>query len=443
MLEKVLERIKPKEEEKKKILEVASSIVDILNETARKLGIDVEGELVGSVARGTWISGENDIDIFMKFPPSLSREKLEELGLFLAKETVSCLNCEKIEEQYADHPYIRAYVVDGEKKYKIDLVPCFDVYDPSKIKSPVDRTPFHNRYVLERISGMEDEVLLLKQFMRGIQVYGSELKTQGFSGYLCELLILRYSSFIEVLESAGNWKYGERIDLERHGRYEGENPLIIIDPVDPYRNAAAAVSIDSFSRFIDSARNFLDSPDERYFFPPPTIPIGKAEFIKKIEERGMDVVAIFFDSPEVVEDVLYPQLRKAEVSIKNLIEKNDFRVFQSGIWSDGKKCAIVFEMEVSHLPKIKRHIGPPVTSRYHAKRFKEKHGVYLIQNGRYVTHISRKYIHVSDLLKNEMTSCGLGKHVGKSIERGYEVFENEEIPIFRGFDIFMRKLMEK
>ncbi|WP_269849417.1 hypothetical protein [Methanosarcina horonobensis] len=33
----------------------------------------------------------------------------------------------------------------------------------------------------------------MKQFMRGGEVYGSELKTQGFSGYLTELLIIYHA----------------------------------------------------------------------------------------------------------------------------------------------------------------------------------------------------------------------------------------------------------
>jgi len=44
----------------------------------------------------------------------------------------------------------------------------------------------------------------LKQFMKGIGVYGSELRRRGFSGYLTELLVINYGSFLGVLKEASS-----------------------------------------------------------------------------------------------------------------------------------------------------------------------------------------------------------------------------------------------
>src|SRR3989304_9944556 len=196
----VLSRIKPTDQEKQNLQSLAQSIISRINALGRKEGLDISARLVGSSARSTWLSGEHDLDIFIMFPPDASREYLEEKGLYIARKIAE--EAESCEERYAEHPYINA-VFDG---FEGDLVPAFGVASAADIRSAVDRTPFHNSFVLSRISGHEDEVLLFKQFLRGCGVYGSELKTHGFSGYLVELLIINYGSFPESLWGACGWE---------------------------------------------------------------------------------------------------------------------------------------------------------------------------------------------------------------------------------------------
>jgi len=43
-----------------------------------------------------------------------------------------------------------------------------------------------------------------------------------------------------------------------------------------------------------------------------------------------------------------------------------------------------------------------------------------------------------ELLKSELKSCGLGKHVSESINKGYVVLKNEEIRFFEGVGFFFR-----
>jgi len=424
----ILQKIKPSKEEVDKLKEVSNTIIEKINKIAKELKIEAYAILVGSADRGTWISGEHDLDIFITFPEDTSREDLEKIGLYIAKKAV-----ENYEERYAEHPYIHALVSD---KYEIDIVPCFRVSSSAKIKSAVDRTPFHNLYVKENINGLEDEVLLLKQFCRGIGVYGSELKTQGFSGYLCELLIIYYKSFIKVLKSACDWHPNLVIDLAKHGAFEGSDPLIVIDPVDKGRNVAAAVSLDKFCEFIDASRSFLDNPSEKYFFATPDQPLSDKDFLKKISERGTNFFVIEFKVPSLVEDILYPQLRKMENAVIELIKRHDFRVFRSDVCTWNNTAVILLEIEIATLPNIKKHLGPPVSMKIHADRFKNKYknksdtllfsGPY-IKNGRYVVEIKRKYTNVLDLLESELHSIGLGKHISKAIEMEYRVLVNEEI----------------
>ncbi|MHC1635926.1 MAG: CCA tRNA nucleotidyltransferase [Candidatus Methanospirareceae archaeon] len=440
IIEEVIQRIRPGEEERKKVKAITDHILHRINKKISEDGIEAHAVLVGSAARNTWIRGDEDIDIFILFPEDVPEEVLREKGLEIAKSVA-----DRYEERYASHPYIHAFFYDEEgKEHEADLVPCFAVKDATMIKSAVDRTPFHNEYVAKRIIGKEDEVLLLKQFMKGIGVYGAEQRVMGFSGYLCELLILYYGSFLNTIRKATKWKYGVKIDIEGEGRYKGEEPLIVIDPVDPHRNAAAAVSLLSFSKFIDASRDFLSQPNIHFFFPPKKEAMSREEFLRKIEERGTEIVVIMFDAPEVVDDVLFPQLRKAEVAIRNLIERHDFVVYRSGVSveerekGDKRRAFLVFEFLIWKLPKIKKHIGPPVTIEEHAIRFKKKHATspIFIENGRYTAEIRRKYTDVKELLKKELKSCSLGKHVSEAIKGGYEVLSSAEIPFSESIGYF-------
>ena len=241
--------------------------------------------LVGSAARGTWLAQDHDLDIFLGVAPD---------GDLAAALEVARLVAVDYEEKYAEHPYVHAWV-DG---FDVDLVPCYLVVDASCLKSAVDRTPFHTRYVSQRIAGREDDVLLLKQFMKGIGVYGSELKVGGFSGYLAELLVLYYGSFRGVLQAASLWRPGTCIDLEGQGKKAHDEPLIVVDPVDPNRNVAAALTLDKMLQFAAVSQTFLREPGLNFFFPKSLGPLSDEEIIAQMEVRGTKLILVEFPAPE-------------------------------------------------------------------------------------------------------------------------------------------------
>ena len=184
--------------------------------------------VVGSIARNTWVRGDRDLDVFLLFPPDISREALESEGLALAR-TIARKFTKTFCEKYAEHPYINATI----DSIDVDLVPCYNVESAASIQSAVDRTPFHTRYITEKINGLTDDVLLLKQFAKAGGIYGSDQMTEGFSGYLCELLILYYGGFGLLLDAAADWRPSTLIDISQHGSKEFSEPLIVIDPVIP------------------------------------------------------------------------------------------------------------------------------------------------------------------------------------------------------------------
>jgi tRNA nucleotidyltransferase (CCA-adding enzyme) len=439
----ILSRIKPSDAEKTRLASLAESIITRVNSIALQEGISASAQLVGSAARGTWISGERDLDIFIMFPPDAERRELEEKGLYIARKVVE--EAQSFEERYAEHPYIHA-VFDG---FEVDLVPAFNVESAKDIKSAVDRTPFHNAYVASRIKGLEDDVLLLKQFMKGTGVYSSELKTHGFSGYLVELLIMHYGSFMKVLESSCGWKPGITIDIEKHGVAAHKDPMVVVDPTDPARNVAAALSLDNMCIFIDRACEFLENPDESYFSAQFPEPLDDKEFINIIAARGTSLLAIEFSAPDVVEDVLFPQLHKLEESVMEMLTRYDFCVYNSGVWAGGEAIVLI-ELESAQLPQVKKHTGPFVWSKEHVPAFKSKYKAntfsnVFIQNGKYMVEIPRKYARAKKLVESRILDCALGKHLASSIKKEFHVLEDAEMLNIMDEDFrrFLRRFFEK
>ncbi|HTX43710.1 MAG TPA: CCA tRNA nucleotidyltransferase, partial [Methanocella sp.] len=144
---------------------------------------------------------------------------------------------------------------------------------------------------------------------------------------------------------------------------------------------------------------------------------------KLLSRRGTLLAAVAFKAPDVVEDTLYPQLRKAEGSAVGLLERHEFKVYGSDVWSNDRS-AIVLEMLVWELPAIERHAGPPVQEREHCEKFKEKYPDAYVMECRYAVDLPRRYKTAVELLRKELPSCGLGKHVTVSIGEGFDVLLN-------------------
>jgi tRNA nucleotidyltransferase (CCA-adding enzyme) len=426
----VLARVRPDLSDRKQIRIISDAIIARIENLASERGLTLKTMLVGSAARGTWLSGDHDLDIFLGVPPE------DDLGAALE---IARLVAPDHEEKYAEHAYVHARM-DG---FEVDLVPCYLVEDASCLLSAVDRTPFHTKYVGSRIIGKEDEVLLLKQFMKGVNVYGSELKVGGFSGYLAELLVLCYGSFAAVLQAASSWRPGQRLDLERHGIGRHDEPLIMVDPVDPGRNVAGALTLDRMLQFASAARSFLAEPKLDFFFPHSPSHLTDEELIARINERGTMPILIEFAAPDVVEDVLYPQLRKAEGSIKALIERSGFLLLRSDVSTYRDRAVMLFEMQVWQLSKACPRIGPPAWEAEHIARFLAAHpkplsGPY-IANGKVVVEEARQYTSARDLLAMESANLSLGKHLCASIRDGHHIYAGREILEIKdeGFRIFL------
>jgi tRNA nucleotidyltransferase (CCA-adding enzyme) len=439
VLSNVMKRIKPQDDELAKVNALARKLERKVASASKRLGVKALVRVEGSVAKDTWLSGELDVDVFMRVPSSIPRESLGNVCLTVArKATEGSVQVER----FAEHPYLEA-VVEG---VRVNIVPCYAV-ERGDWLSATDRTPFHTDYVNKHLSQrMRDEVRLLKKFMKGTGVYGAEIKVGGFSGYLCELLILHYRAFSKTLEAFAN--YRERIVVDIGGFYENrENeivllfgePLVVVDPVDRARNVASAVQRQRLYSFIAAAQAFLAEPKAEFFYPPKTTALSVEEMEKRLKSRDSKIVFVVFHGIKAVPDVLWGQLYKSQRSLRKLVQLSDFKVLRDIAWSDEKNFGMfMFELEDRCISPVKEHMGPPLNKEKECEKFVTKHvdskdtvcGPY-VEDDRWVVLVRRKPTDVCDLLRQRLQdggrSTGVAEGVSQVLKKGFKVLVNEEI----------------
>ena len=435
----VLERITPKKAQRAKIEGLAKKLEAKVAEVSRRFGVEAEVRLEGSVAKDTWLSEEPDVDIFMRVPKTIPRKSLGKVCLQIAKKATE--GAQHI-ERFAEHPYLEA-IVDG---VRVNIVPCYKV-EKGEWLSATDRTPYHTDYVKSRLDKqMLSEVRLLKKFMKGIGVYGAEIKIGGFSGYLCELLVLHFKSFLNTLEAFAHYKRRMTIDIENY--YKGrenelkllfKEPLVIVDPVDKGRNVASAVQPQKLFTFTVAARAFLKNPSLKFFYPPETKALSVKKLKQKLEMHGSAFIFITFGKVDAVPDVLWGQLYKSHRSLQKLIQLNGFKILRSQPWSDEKMLNMfIFQLEQRFLSPVKKHLGPPIEKEKDCEKFLAKHltnsrvvsGPY-IEDGRWVVELRRKYVDAVALLSEKLRdggrNAGVAEQVSKVLRKGFQIVVDDEV----------------
>jgi len=452
----VLEKVTPSPEEKGHILKLGEELRKKVQIASKEACVDGEVRVEGSVAKNTWLSKEPDIDIFIRLPTTMPREAFGTTILKIARRATK--GCRQT-ERFAEHPYLEAFV----DSVRVNIVPCYEV-EKGEWKSATDRTPFHTDYVKPLLNEQKcGEIRLLKKFMKGIGVYGAEIKVGGFSGYLCELLVLTYGSFEKVLKSFSEWKGKTIIDYENHYR-ERENeigkifeePLVIVDPIDKGRNVAAAVRRERFDEFVAASRAFVQEPDLKFFYPRDKKTVKIDQLTKTLKTRGSTLMFLKFGQLKAVPDILWGQLYRSQRTLRTMLKQHDFNFIRGNVWSDEENFSVViFELEQLILSPFKKHLGPPIEKRTECERFLQKHlgashtvSGPRIEGGRWVVETKRKYCDAAKLINEKLKGRGrqslsLPDLIAKSIRKDFEVLVNEEcVDLYSSSPEFARFLTE-
>ena len=404
----VLKKIVPTTDDRNRIDRIADKLKATVQAYLDENRIQAELRFVGSYAKDTFLS-DPDLDLFVMFPYGTSRSELEKTGLEIGANVLHGY------KMYAEHPYTRAIFEGAE----VDLVPCIKIPDTGKLETAVDRTPFHADYVISHLKkGQSDQIRLLKKFMKAISTYGAEPKNRGFSGYLCELLVLRYGSFDDVVKAAAKkWNIGTRIWIEKEGPAL-EGALVFYDPVDSSRNVASAVHQDTLCRFITACRDYLSEPSKIFFFPPSNPGMCERKLENLADTSGYRLLTLVFDKPDTNDENLYAQIWKTQIAVQAQLKHYGFNVLRGNHGYDGKNVTIVFMLTCDKLPKCIRREGPTidsVTADGFFEKWNEKAVVKpFIEDGRWWAVVPRQYTSAKQMLLNELSQAGIGKNMNAS-----------------------------
>jgi tRNA nucleotidyltransferase (CCA-adding enzyme) len=442
--EDVLRRIKPTPEEEERIRTVVSKLLERTRALISEMGIKAEPLLVGSVSKGTHLK-DPDLDFFIMFPVGTPMETVEKEALALGERIL-----EAPEKRYAQHPYLRGKFLGMDT----EVVPCFNVAKASGHMSAVDRTPFHTKYVMEHLRPQQkDEIRLFKAFLKGIGIYGAEIAVEGFSGYLCEIMVLKFGTFLDVLKSAARFDRKVKLRLDEGVFPMLSSPFVFMDPVDPERNVAAPVSEHSFSILIHASRAYLSAPSEAFFFPRGIEVLPAETILRTVRERGTEVVGIELPVPEVVEDIYASQVTKAERAVEDLLEKSGFPLVKGKGFivhkpSSGRKgkALLVFETGVKELSASHIHTGPEVghpNEKEFLDKWKDhprKAGRPHIKDRRWVVYVKREFRRPAEVIAAKLGTLNLGKQL--NIEAKGDIKPLDLEALAKGFSAQMSEFLD-
>jgi tRNA nucleotidyltransferase (CCA-adding enzyme) len=354
--------------------------VDKLNATLRKQKIKAKANLGGSFAKDTFLKGDHDVDVFVAFDLGYAKKNPA-----LSDVLGSSLKAWKPERVHGSRDY---FIVRKAAAFKFEVIPVLAIKKSADAQNITDFSLQHVTWVNARSKKLKDDIRLTKKFCKGQRVYGAESYIRGFSGHVVDLLVIHYGGFLPLLRAASKWtvKKGEKtiIDIPKahHGKAlfvlnksKTEGPLVLVDPVQPDRNAAASLTQENYERFIVAAKKFLAAPSEKFFE-------REEPDFDKLAKRGT-IVLIAARPTTGSDDVVGTRLLKLFEHVKRELETAGFTVLQSA-WEWRQTALLWYCVKEARLPPTMEVEGPPAAMKQHAEAFKRKHKKVVIKRGRLV-----------------------------------------------------------
>jgi tRNA nucleotidyltransferase (CCA-adding enzyme) len=396
------------EHSKKQIGELAYTLVE--KEIAKYPEV-IGLEFGGSFAKGTWLSKDADIDIFIRFKKSISEEKFEKIS---KKIGFDALKKYSPYVRYSQHPYVEAKI----KSTKINIVPFYDV-KIGEWKSAADRSPFHTKFMEKSLtSKMRNEVRILKIFLKSNGIYGAEIAKQGFSGYISEVLILEFGSFENLIKSISKIKENQIIGKTSK---KFETSIVVIDPIDSNRNLAAAISDENIGKFVLISRTFKEKPSLEFF------KIKKSRISNKFWNN---LLIVKFDFKARSPDIIWGQIKRATSTLSTQLELGGFTVLRSKSHTDQQKEAyLLFFLESTKISEIYSKKGPEFfredsTHSFITKNLKYAELVWVGNDKKIISLEKRNHTDAVNFMKEFLKKnlqVGIPKGLQSDFKRGFKV----------------------
>jgi tRNA nucleotidyltransferase (CCA-adding enzyme) len=388
ILQEVIKDIKPTKEEEK---EFSTRINSVLNKIKLK---NAKAILGGSGVKQTWLKDAHDADIFVCFDYNKYKDKSSELANILEKALKKEF---KITRLHGSRDYFQI----KQKSFTFEIIPILNIKKADQAKNITDISPLHAKWV-NNYKKLSDEMRLTMQFFKAASVYGAESYIKGFSGYVCEILTVYYKDFLNLIKNIAKWKEKTIIDAKHYfknkevlytlNKSKIQSPLIVIDPVQKERNAAAALSKEKFDILVNKAKQFLKNPSKKFF--------EKEEFSIDTLKTKNKLIILDIKVKSGKRDIIGCKLLKAIDFIKKQLLKNDFKVLDYGWnWDESSNALFYFILKKETLSKNKIWQGPPLKAEPHLKAFKKKYKKTFVKNGKIYANVKREYINPEDLIK--------------------------------------------
>ncbi|MDQ3948380.1 MAG: CCA tRNA nucleotidyltransferase [Thermoproteota archaeon] len=433
LISKALPLCEPTYSQERRIAKVAQEAKAHVDSYVAQLDDVVDVVFGGSFAKGTWLPDHADIDIFVKIKPSVGIEKFEEMGREIGSEA---LKRYRPKLRYSDHPYVEVFI----KKVRVNVVPCYDV-DQGKWQSAADRSPFHTQYISSHFDNKKKRhARLLKKFFKSVGVYGAEISREGFSGYVSEVLVLKYCSFENVLRSAADWQERQIIAVCDHDSdfvKAFNSPLVIIDPVDNRRNLGTAISPESVAKFMLAARTFLEKPSPEFFRE------GNKKYHYRVPSKKLllpNVLVVEFSHQKKSPDIIWGQLKRSVNAIAKQLELAHFEVLRISCVTDERNSAVLaFLLESISLPAYTKKKGPEIFRRKDTASFLSNRkrsrplAIWVDREMRIAMVIERRFTDarkfVKSLLLNHRENSGISKDL---IVNELQIYSGSDRKIING-----------
>lgn len=380
--------------------EIFSRIKDIIKKI-NKGQKHIKAILGGSGAKGTWLK-TFDADIFVLFDYKKFRGKSDKLS-----DILHIILKNKFKSFSRLHGS-RDYFQIKQGKFTFEIIPILQIQKAEHALNITDVSPLHSKWVGKHRK-LVNEMKLTKQFCQAQNVYGAESYLMGFSGYVCEILTVYYGSFLKLVRRASKWQDKVVVDAEKY--YKGKDifkivntsklvsPLIVIDPVQKDRNAAAALSKEKYEVFKHSSKEFLKKPSRNFFIREDM----KNKFLEeKTKKQNLVVVEVMPLIGKI--DVIGGRLLKIYEFLTKKIIENDFRIIRNGWEWDKKNSAhFYFLLPKKQLSSKIEIEGPPIKMEDHAGKFRRKHKNSFVKLGKIYSIEKRKFVAHEAFVKDILT----------------------------------------
>ncbi|HEX2487538.1 MAG TPA: CCA tRNA nucleotidyltransferase, partial [Nitrososphaeraceae archaeon] len=324
--DKVLKTIKPSLKDFQKLKAIENKIKDEIY--SYKIPQIVDIKTGGSFAKDTNLKKDMDIDIFILIDKNTTELDFEKIALDVGFKSLKEYHPIT---RYSEHPYVEGYVFlnNNKEHVRLNVVPCYKV-EQGQWKSSADRSQYHTEYMMKILTPEhKNQIRILKAFLKGIGIYGAELSIAGLSGYVTEVLVLKYGNFKNVIKNIAMVENKGKViaidNIPNNITEKFQSPIIIIDPVDSNRNLGSAISPESLSRFIFGARVFLKKPAFNFFsINSKKDLINFDKDLQKLSELLQYILVLEFKFKSRSSDIIWGQLKKLTLSLARHLNDKEF-----------------------------------------------------------------------------------------------------------------------